>query len=60
MAFAVLSVRFLMLLGAVCYERRKEFSFADQVEWARRYSAEIEYSQENLDAFFDVLAGSFN
>lgn len=59
-AFAVLSVRFLMLLGAVCYERRKEFSFADQVEWARRYSAEIEYSQENLDAFFDVLAGAFN
>ena len=55
-AFAVLSVRFLMLWGAVCYGQRGEFSFADQVECARRYSGEIEYSQENLDAFFDALA----
>lgn len=55
-AFAVLSVRFLMLWGAVCYGRTGEFSFADQVECARRYSGEIEYSQENLDAFFDALA----
>lgn len=55
-AFAVLSVRFLMLWGAVCYERQGAFSFADQVECARRYSGEIEYSQENLDAFFDALA----
>ena len=55
-AFAVLSVRFLMLRGAVLYERQGAFSFEDQVESARRYSGEIEYSQENLDAFFDALA----
>lgn len=55
-AFAVLSVRFLMLWGAVCYGRHGRFSFDDQVECARRYSGEIEYSQENLDAFFDALA----
>lgn len=55
-AFAVLSVRFLMLWGSVCHERYGRFSFDDQVECARRYSGEIEYSQENLDAFFDALA----
>ena len=55
-AFAVLSVRFLMLWGAVCFEKCGKFSFEDQVESARRYSGEIEYSQENLDAFFDALA----
>lgn len=55
-AFAVLSVRMLMALGAVHYHIHGEFTFADQVEYARRYSSEIEYSQENLDAFFDALA----
>lgn len=55
-AFAILSVRFLMLWGAVRYGRQGQFSFADQVECARRYSGEIEYSQENLDAFFVALA----
>lgn len=55
-AFAVLSVRFLMRWGAALHEKQGAFSFADQVECARRYSGEIEYSQENLDAFFEALA----
>lgn len=58
-AFAVLSTRILMLLGAIRYERHGDFSFADQVELVRQYSAEIEYSDENLDALFDALAEGF-
>lgn len=58
-AFAVLSVKMLMALGMVHYHLHGEFTFADQVEYARRYSSEIEYSQENLDALFDALAGGF-
>lgn len=56
-AFAILSVEMLMALGAVHYHLYGEFTFADQVEYARRYSSEIEYSQENLDVLFDALAG---
>lgn len=56
-AFSVLSTKMLLALGAVQYRLCGEFGFADQVELARRYSAEIEYSQENLDAFFDALTG---
>lgn len=58
-AFAVLSTRVLMLLGAVHYERHGEFSFDDQVDYARRYSAEVEYSEENLEALFETLAEAF-
>ncbi len=58
-AFAVLSMRMLMALGAVHFEKHGAFAFDDQVELARRYSGEIEYSQENLDAFFDALAETF-
>ena len=58
-AFAVLSTRVLMLLGAVHYERHGAFSFEDQVEYVRRYSAEVEYSEENLETLFDALAEAF-
>ncbi len=58
-AFAVLSVRLLRVLGAVEYARSGAFSFDDQAELARQYSAEVEYSQENLDTLFDDLAFSF-
>lgn len=58
-AFAVLSTEMLMALGAVHFKRHGIFTFADQVELCRRYSSEIEYSQENLDAFFDALAEDF-
>ena len=58
-AFAVLSTRMIIALGAVYFKKHGSFSFEDQKELCRRYSSEIEYSQENLDAFFDALAESF-
>lgn len=46
-AFAVLSVRMIMALG-LCLG-------GETAEYARMYSSEIEYSDENLDAIFDEL-----
>ena len=54
-AFAVLSVRFLFTLGALRCRDTGVFTFADQVEYARLYSAELEYSEENMTALFDRL-----
>ena len=54
-AFAVFSTRFLRRLGAWQYQKTGCFTRCDQIELARLYSAEIEYSQENLDALFDEL-----
>ena len=54
-AFAVLSTRFLRQLGAWQYRKTGRFTRCDQIELARLFSAEIEYSQENLDAIFDEL-----
>lgn len=53
-AFAVLSTRILFRLGAIHYERHGSFTFSDQVEYARMYSSEIEYSDDNLDALYDA------
>lgn len=58
-AFAVLSTRLLFTLGAVHYELYGAFSPADQAEYARLYSAEIEYSEENLNALFDELCTGY-
>ncbi|MDO4516325.1 MAG: flagellin lysine-N-methylase [Bacillota bacterium] len=54
-SFAVCSLRFLRLLGALHWQRHGEFTLKDQEEYARLYSAEVEYSQENLDFLFDSL-----
>lgn len=54
-AFAVCSVRFLELLGSLHWTQHGSFTLDDQVEYARLYSAEVEYSQENLDLLFDSL-----
>lgn len=54
-AFAVLSVRLLMALGALRYLQHGAFTAADQIELCRLYSAEIEYSDDNLNALYDVL-----
>lgn len=54
-SFAVCSVRFLGLLGALHWTKTGAFTWEDQVEYARLYSAEVEYSQENLDLLFDSL-----
>ncbi|MBR5231315.1 MAG: flagellin lysine-N-methylase [Clostridia bacterium] len=51
-AFAVLSVKMIRaLLG-----RMENPSLADAVEISRRYSAEIEYSDENIDALLNALS----
>lgn len=55
-AFAVLSVRLLFALGALRYGQSGDFTVDDQIELCRLYSAEIEYSDDNLNAFFDALA----
>ena len=54
-AFAVQSCRFLRAVGAAWYSQNGTFSFDDQAEFFRMYSAEIEYSEENLDALYDAL-----
>ncbi len=54
--FCVLSVR---MLAALCFahaERYGACTLADCVEYARMYSAEIEYDDENVDVLLDALA----
>ena len=47
--FAVLAARVIRALDGLCGE-------SERVENARLFSAEIEYSEENLEALFDMLA----
>ena len=54
-AFAVLSVRLLFALGALHFLLNGAFSVEDQIELCRLYSAEIEYSDENMEALFNAL-----
>lgn len=54
-SFAVLSVRFLRMLGALHWQQHRTFTLEDQKEYARMYSAEVEYSQDNLDTLFASL-----
>ena len=54
--FAVLLTELLRALGALQFTKTGAFSFDDQVELARRISAEIEYSDDNFDAVLDELA----
>ena len=55
-AFAVLGYEVLHVLGAIIWTETGEFTFARQVELARLFSSEIEYSDENLDIILDKLA----
>ena len=54
-AFAVLSVRLLFSLGALHLLLHGEFTVEDQIELCRLYSAEVEYSDDHMDALFDAL-----
>lgn len=54
-SFSAFSYQLLHILGAVLWTTCGNFSFADQVELARLYSSEIEYSEENFDALLDAL-----
>ena len=53
--FAAWGYFLLYALGAVQFSRSGDFTFADQVELARLFSAELEYSDENLDLILDEL-----
>ena len=57
-SFAALSTRILIILGALQRERTGRFSAADQAELCRQYSAEIEYSEENLDTLYAELSAN--
>ena len=54
-AFAVLGYRIIYCLGALIYKKTGKFDFEDQIEIARLFSSEIEYSDENLDMILDEL-----
>ena len=58
-AFAQLAYRMLVALGAEQWKRTGDFTFADQVELARLYSSEIEYSEENTKALLSALKADF-
>ena len=54
--FAALGYRILHAMGAVIWQETGEFTFEQQVELARLFSSEIEYSDENLDILLDELS----
>ena len=54
-AFAVLSTAMLYAIGAAIRAQSGSLSLADRVELARLWSANIEYSEENLRAVFNEL-----
>lgn len=47
--FAAWGCELLYAMGAVQYTRTGKFTLADQVELARELSAELEYSEENME-----------
>ncbi len=53
-AMIALCSELLRRLGAVVL-RQGSFTFDDQVELCRRFSAEIEYSDENIDILYNAL-----
>lgn len=54
-AFAALAYKIIFWVGSVTWTELGKFDFDDQVEIARLFSSEIEYSEDNLEAVFDLL-----
>lgn len=54
-AFAVLSTAMLYTLGAAIYAQNGILSFAERIELARIWSANTEYSEENMQTIFREL-----
>ena len=54
-AFIAWGYQLLYALGAVLWTKNNSFTFEDQVELARLFSSELEYSEENLDLLLDEL-----
>ncbi|MBR6521418.1 MAG: flagellin lysine-N-methylase [Oscillospiraceae bacterium] len=57
MGLAAVSLQLLYAIGAMEYTKKGSFEFDERCELVRLYSAEIEYSQENIDALWDAFAG---
>ena len=54
--FTALCYTLVHALGALIFSQTKKFDFEDHTELLRMFSCEIEYSNENIDALFDILA----
>lgn len=54
--FVALAYHLLHSIGAYIFSSTNNFTFEDQIELMRLFSAEIEYSDENLDIIFDELS----
>ena len=54
-SFAAFGWMLLRALGAALYAKNGSFTFEDQVELARLFSSEIEYSDENLPALLEAF-----
>ena len=57
--FAVLGYTVLHALGAVLWTANGEFSFEQQCELAQSFSAELEYSDENLYILWEMMEGAY-
>lgn len=55
-AFAALGYQILYTIGAAIWTETGDFTFEQQVELARLFSSEIEYSDENRDILLDELS----
>lgn len=53
--FVALSYRVIRRMGEACARTQKDFSIDDLGEIARMYSAEIEYSDENMEALMALF-----
>ncbi len=56
MGLAAVSLQLLYTLGALEFTKKGSVDFAERCELVRLYSAEIEYSQENIDILLDSFA----
>ncbi len=54
-AFAVLIYKMLYCLGALLWSEKGSFTLEEQIELARMFSCEIEYSDENVYMLLDEL-----
>ena len=53
--FSAFAYKIIYTIGAVIFTNTNKFSFEEQVEIARMFSSEIEYSDENIYLIFDFL-----
>ena len=54
--FAALAYTLLHRIGAIMWTEEGTFTFEQQVELARMFSTEVEYSDDNMDVMWEELA----